>query len=854
MSSADGEGRGLALTGLGLYCLIAPKGEATMPREPGTGPGRRATLPHRAARRREAAPGCRSFEGLRGSRPSTRLLALVLGAFFPLLAASAAQAQLPLSVVCGRVLGPDGAPMRNAQVALRDPLGEAIATVTSDEAGRFRLRSVAPGVYHLGAEAPALRSPVHRITVSDGLPVEVDLRLSPHLSESVAVAADTSGSGGSSGTTLAGEAVRRAPTGLRRNALRAAVATTPGWTSEDNGLMHYRGVDDGLLLVLDGVPVYERLDPQFGVGFDPIALESVRVLSGFIPPEFGLRSGGVIEVRSRGASVDSWSGLLDAGVGTYGSQALSGLVQGPLGRDARVTLSLGGERSQRFLDPVSLENLHNRGSTGGGQAEIIWAPGANLLTLRGGHVRSPLDVPNNEEQEAAGQDQRQELGQSFGTLTWQRSWSGAVVSQLALFGRFTDGQLLGSAFDTPLFAEAYREQDRLGLRAAVTYEHDRHRFKGGVEASEVRLDESFRFFVTHPEDGEGASLSEEALGHDSENPFDFAGRVRRPIYSFYVQDSWRPRDRLTVDLGVRHDHSRLLLGESQWSPRLGVSYRGGRATFRASFNRFFQPPQTEYLLLSSSPAAQALSPFVDELGAGGADIHAERQNAVEAGAEFWLGRALRADVAVWHRRIRNQGDPNVLFGTTVIFPNAVERGEAKGLDLRVEMSRRRGFSGFLTYTLAKIDQYGPINGGLFLENDIIEIGPGTKFTPDHDQRHALSGEVSYEHDRLGLRVALAGRYRSGTPLEVGEGELAKLAQRPGADLVDLEAGRVKPHTVFDVQAGQRLIRRGGVEVSARAAVSNTTNARYAFNFNNPFSGTHFGAGRTFRLDLQLAKR
>ena len=188
-------------------------------------------------------------------------------------------------------------------------------------------------------------------------------------------------------------------------------------------MTNLRNFDLNLLLVLDGVPVYERLDPQFGVGFDPITLESVRVLSGFIPPEFGLRSGGVIEVRSRGASVDSWSGLLDAGAGTYNSQALSGLVQGPLGRDASVTLSLGGERSQRFLDPVSLDNLHNRGFTGGGQAELIWASGANLLTLRGGHMRSPLDVPNNEEQEAAGQDQRQRLGQSFGTLTWQRSWS-----------------------------------------------------------------------------------------------------------------------------------------------------------------------------------------------------------------------------------------------------------------------------------------------------------------------------------------------------------------------------------------------------------------------------------------------
>nr|AAY96672.1 hypothetical protein [uncultured bacterium BAC10-4] len=744
--------------------------------------------------------------------------------------------------------------MRNAQVALLDPLGQKIATVASDDEGRFRMRSVAPGVYQLGAAAPALRSPSHRLSVRDGLPIEIELRLSPQLSESVGVATEGNNSGGSSGTTLAGEAVRRAATPLRGGALRAAVAATPGWTSEDNGLIHYRGVDDGLLFVLDGIPVYERLDAQFGVGFDPVNVRSVRVLSGYVPPQFGLRSGGVIEVRSEAGSIDSWSGILETGVGGHRGQALSGLLQGPTGRNASLTLSLGGERSRRFLDPVSLDNLHNQGSTGGGQAEFIWAPGPSVVSLRAGHARSSFDVPHDEEQEAAGQDQRQKLDQTFGTLNWQRSWSSAVVSQLALFGRFTNGRLLGSASDTPLFSQADREQDRLGLLAALAYERGRHRLKGGFEASRLRLHESFGFFVTDPDAGEGAGLSENVLEHHANDPFDFEGSVRRPIYSFYVQDSWRPADRLTVDLGLRYDRSHLLLRESQWSPRLGVSYRFGQATFRASLNRFFQPPQTEFLLLSSSPDAQELSPFADELGAGGAEIRAERQTAIEAGCELWLGAALRADITVWQRRIQNQGDPNVFLGTTIIFPNSVDRGRAKGLDVRVELPRRAGLSGFLTYTLSKIDQFGPINGGLFLEEEIIEIGPGTKFTPDHDQRHALSGQLSYENERRGLWVAVGGRYRSGTPLEVSEEGLVKLVERPGADLVDLEQQRVKPYAVFDVQAGQRLIRRKRFELSARASVLNLSDARYAFNFGNPFSGTHFGAPRGARLDLRLALR
>jgi outer membrane receptor protein involved in Fe transport len=424
---------------------------------------------------------------------------------------------------------------------------------------------------------------------------------------------------------------------------------------------------------------------------------------------------------------------------------------------------------------------------------------------------------------------------------------------LAAFGRFTSGKLLPSAFDTPLSAQADRTQDRLGVLAGVGYETGRHRLKAGFEASSVRLEEDFVFFVTDPEAGEEADLSDEVLEHTEDNPFAFQGSVRRPIYSLYVQDSWRALDDLTVDVGVRFDHSRLLLSESHWSPRLGASYRIGRATLRASLNRFFQPPQTENLLLSSSPEAHELSPFADELG-GGADVPAERQTAYEVGVDFWLGGALRADLAVWRRSVRNQGDPNVFLGTTLIFPNSVAEGVARGLDLRLELSRRAGFSGFLTYTLGKIEQRGPINGGLFLEDDVIEIGPGTKFTPDHDIRHNLTGELSFEDDRRGFWVALHGRYRTGTPLEVEEDELDELAERPGAELVDFEEQRTKPYAVFDVQAGVRLLRRERFELSARGSLLNIGDKSYAFNFGNPFSGTHFGAPRSARLDLRLALR
>jgi outer membrane receptor protein involved in Fe transport len=769
-----------------------------------------------------------------------------------LLTPSFAGAQPQHSVVSGRVLDPQGVSVPLAQVVLLDPLGQRIRATVADADGRFRLRGVPPGLYHLRAEATALRSASHRLAVGDGLPVTIDLVLSPQLDEVVTVGARPDGSGGASGTTLAGEAVRRMPSPLRGGALRAAVAATPGWTAEDNGLLHHRGTDDGLLFVVDGIPVYERLDPQFGAGFDPLAIGSVRVLTGYVPAEYGLRSGAVIEVRSETSASGDWSGAIETALGAHRGQALSALARGPVGRTVDLAATAGGERSHRFLDPVSLDNLHNEGAAGGGEAVLSWVPGASAVTLRAGHARSAFDVPHDPEQEEAGQDQRQRLEQTFATLDWQRAWSERTISHVALFARDSEGRLAGSAADTPVTADSAREQDRFGVLAAATHERGRHRLKLGGEASRIRLDERFSFAVTDHEQAEDVDLSDAARRHDRVNPFVFSGRVRRPVFSAYVQDSWRASDRLTIDAGLRYDHSRLLLAESQWSPRLGVSYRAGPATLRASANRFFQPPQTEHLLLSSSPAARRLSPFVAEVSAGGAEIPAERQTAIEAGAEWWIGGAIRADVAVWRRGIRHQGDPNVFFGTTIVFPNSVARGIARGLDLRLEWPRRSGLSASLTYTLAKVDQYGPITGGLFLEDDVIEIGPGTPFTPDHDQRHALSAEVGYQHDGRGLWLSASGRFRTGTPLEVDDDELDDLRDRPGADLVDFDQRRVRPHATLDLQAGQRLLRRGRLALSARAALLNVTGARYAYNFGNPFSGTHFGAARSLRVDFRLS--
>jgi outer membrane receptor protein involved in Fe transport len=174
-----------------------------------------------------------------------------------------------------------------------------------------------------------------------------------------------------------------------------------------------------------------------------------------------------------------------------------------------------------------------------------------------------------------------------------------------------------------------------------------------------------------------AGISDAALAFDTADPFVFADRKTRGLASMYLQDTVTPLAGLTISAGVRYDHSRLLVSDQQLSPRIGAVYyvARSRTAIRGSFNRLYMPPQIENLLLSDSEQARALSP-----------------SAYEAGfSQDCLGLA-KLDAVYWWRNFRNYDDPNVFFSTTVVFPNSVARGFARGVDVRLDVPERNGWS------------------------------------------------------------------------------------------------------------------------------------------------------------------
>ena len=83
---------------------------------------------------------------------------------------------------------------------------------------------------------------------------------------------------------------------------------------------------------------------------------------------------------------------------------------------------------------------------------------------------------------------------------------------------------------------------------------------------------------------------------------------------------------------------------------------------------------------------------------------------------------------------------------------------------------------------------------------------------------------------------------------------AVLTHAPTGSSITLAAGLLFSGATLIVRSAlldrrmHRLLRR------ERAALLNLADARYAFNFGNPFSGTHFGPPRTLRFDLRLKTR
>ena len=187
-----------------------------------------------------------------------------------------------------------------------------------------------------------------------------------------------------------------------------AVATLPGWATEDNGLLHVRGVDDGFLYVIDGVPVYERLDPLSGHR-PPTSRTSSRSTSS--PATFRRSSAtrrAVSSTCDRNRSARIGSGRRRSNAAATTRSPLRGWRRGDSLPALAMTVVAHGQQSDRFLDPIHPDNFHNHGALGSAESQLMWSGiGLGCRHRQRRIRRDGLRRSEHRHAGAASQDQRQ---------------------------------------------------------------------------------------------------------------------------------------------------------------------------------------------------------------------------------------------------------------------------------------------------------------------------------------------------------------------------------------------------------------------------------------------------------------
>ncbi len=769
---------------------------------------------------------------------------------------TAASAQIRVGSIAGQITDPSGGAIAGSRVEVVDLTTGLRRSSTTDVDGRFAVAPVPYGRYTVHVFAPAGLADGHtEALVSSNVPTPVRLRLSMARFDAAATVVgpgplEPAPSTRSEWPTNDRHAVLPAN---RATTLSALVSNAPGVARAHNALVHVRGVEDGVLYVIDGVPVTERYDLLHASALDVDAIDSLSVLTGNLSAEFGGRNGAVVSVdRSPNQRPFGYARVGVGSEGTVDGAGGGGIVAGPV----HLSASGAAASSDRMLDPVAEENLHNHGERFVGAFHAYWrASERHRFTMAAGAARARLEVPNDLAQDAAGQDATQRLDDENATFGWQQTASAGTVIDATVFHRRYASHLAPSAFDVPLTARSDRSHTRTGIVASVSHQRGRHLLKAGLETSRIAPDEYFTFAITDAEMAEERDVSDPALEFDLDNPFVFAGRRVGSYTAAFVQDELS-LGRLTLDGGLRVERATLPSPATQLSPRVGAafSFPSSGTVVRTSFNRLFRPPHGEHLLLANSDEARALSPFAEGEEGGGAEVRPERVTAFEAGVAQDLGAGFALDAAYWDRRFTDVSDPNVFFNTTLVFPNSVAAGHARGSDLRLTLRERRGVSGFANYTHARVENEGPVTGGLFLTDEFLEIGPGTVFRPDHDQPHVFAGGVRWQPAKAPWWLALDLRHGGGGPLEIEDDDMEDVLAGPGGDLIDAEAGRMKPWTVVDLAASFDMLsgRRG--QMTLRADIQNVLGTRFAYTVGNPFEGTRFGHSRLVRVGLEWRSR
>jgi hypothetical protein len=770
------------------------------------------------------------------------LLSLLLFLF----ASSAALAQTNTGELRLKVTDPSGAGVK-ATVLVVSEANQYHASLSTNDQGELDVLRLPFGIYQIQINQQGFEPASASIQIRSSIPVTHTIRLKlSTVKESVIVNAgntlinpEQAGSVNQIGRST----VEHRATSLPGRSLQDLINSQPGWLYEGNAVLHPRGAEYQTQFVFDGIPFTDNLSPSFGIEPGANDVQSMAIYTAGIPAEYGRSLGGVVIVNTLQNPQPGFHGQVVLSGGSY--DTAGSFAQGEYGWGANsLGFSAGGNMTGHYLNPVVTQNYSNTGTVGdfSGNFQRDLTPDDRISFLVR-HDLARYDLPNEYVQQQAGQRQTGADFDTYGIGVYQHTFSSNAVGTIRGMLRQSSNDFNSNPESTPIelfqhnwFREGY-------FKADLDVQRGHQEWKAGIESDNKFLNENFRYLITDP------------AQYDPSTPLTFGFLANRPDLeqAFFAEDLIRLGN-WTINAGLRWDHYQLILNRQAVSPRLAVSryFPKQGLVLHVSYDRVFQTPSFENLLLSSSTAAVGLNTISLQL-----PVEPSEGDYYEAGLEKVFYNKIRVNTDYFRRDVDNYADDDQIGNTTISYPIAFAKAIIYGADAKIELPLWAGFSGYASYSYEVANAWFPVTGGLFLGSDTAIPNSG-HFPASQDQRDTMRTRLRYQ---VAPRFWVAGevQFDSGLPFDFQCDPTLTLNQciagqasiygQQVVNRINFARDRIYPTALFGASAGAQLYESKRANIDLELDGENLNNAVDVIDFGGLFSGNAIGPGRSVYVRL-----
>lgn len=700
----------------------------------------------------------------------------------------------------GVVKDASGGVIAGAKIEASNPVSGFVRETTSDSDGSFRISNVPFNPYHLTVTAEGFSSFTQDVDVRSTVPTTLSVILK--VGES-ATSITVEASGGdlvetesTFHTDVDQKIIDRLPLESASSSLTSLVTlVSPGVAADSNGNMHGLGDHAQTSFSVDGQKISDQTSKVFSNQLSSDAVQSMEVISGAPPAEFGDKTSLVIKVTTKsGLGATKPTGAVTASYGTFGTTNVGfNLAYG--GQKWGNFTAANGLQSGRFLDGPEFVVFHDKGNQQNifDRVDYLLSP-KDTLHANFQYTRSWFQTPNTYDNlnvldqsgtNVGDTDQRSKIGTFNFAPVWTRLIGQSAVFTLGAFVRRDQYNYYPSnnpfADLGPINSETISQDRSLtnaGLRSDISYVKGIHNIKAGVTFEHTFLDENDRFGIIDP-----ALLpsTTDSLGNPCFDPitntavpgtpcatllpidltrggsqFGFRGHADVKEIALYAQDTIS-KGNWSFNLGIRADLYRGLSSTSQAEPRLGIAYniKPTSTVLRLSYARTLETPFNENLVIATTgcnvDVIAALIPCVPANSPPGF------RNEFHAGFQQAFGKYMVVDAEYLWKYTHNAYDFSVLGNTPITFPIDWHNSKIPGYAIRASVPNIHGFTALVVMSSVAARYFPPQVGGLG-----VTVGQsGSVFRIDHDEKFNFTTHLQYQPWKRGPWVGFNWRYDSG---------------------------------------------------------------------------------------------